>query len=44
MVDDVDKDGENHLVGGNHKQPQWLMMTYLRGVLLLLTQRWREER
>ena len=25
-------------------QPQWLMMTYLRGVLLLLTQRWREER
>ena len=25
-------------------KPQWLMMTYLRGVLLLLTQRWREER
>ena len=31
-------------VWANHKQPQWLMMTYLRGVLLLLTQRWREER
>ena len=44
MVDDVDKDGENHFVWANHIEPQWLMMTYLRGVLLLLTQRWREER